>query len=127
LIKADVSARPEAAFVLLLMQSLFWLIAGISALPFGLGGEVHMAALGLVTMLFALATLLLGIGVLWRRRRARAWAIALEVVCLVGTALQLILPIGFNAGVVSLLVNVALPIAVIVLLRKQPTEVFGGG
>jgi len=124
LIRAETSSRPEAAFVLLLMQSLFWLIAGISAVPFALAGEVYMAALGLITMLLALATLLLGIGVLWRRRRARAWAIALEVVCLFGAGVLLVLPIGFNGGVVSLMVNALLPIAVIVLLRKDSSQAF---
>ena len=110
--------------MLLLMQALFWLIAGISSAPFALGGEVHMAALVLASMLLALATMLLGIGVLWRRGRARAWAIALEVVCLFGVAVQLLLPIGFNSNIVSLLVNVALPLAVIVLLRKDGGEAF---
>ena len=106
------------------MQSLSWLIAGISALPFALAGEVHMAALGLLTLLLSIATLMLGIGVLWRRRHARLWAIALEVLCLFGTAVLLILPIGFNGGVVSLMVNVALPLAVIVLLRKDPIDAY---
>ena len=124
MIRPDNSARPEAAFVLLLMQSLFWLIAGISAVPFALGGEVYMAALAVVTMLLALGTLLLGIGVLWRRRRARGWAIALEVVCLVGTALLFAVPLGANRGLVSVLVNVALPIAVIALLGKREVEAF---
>jgi len=68
--------------------------------------------------------LLVGIGVLWRRRRARGLAVALEVVCLFGSAVLLLLPIGFNGGTVSLLVNVALPIAVIVLLRKSEAEAF---
>ena len=101
------------------MQALFWLIAGISALPFALGGERFMGVLGVVTMLFALGTVLLAIGVLWRRRRARGLAIALEVVCLFGTAILLALPIGFNSGVVSLMVNAGVPIAVIVLLCKE--------
>lgn len=105
--------------MLLLMQSLFWLIAGISAAPFALAGEIFMAGLSLATMLFALGTLLCAIGVLWRRRRARAFAIALEVVCLFGSAVLLLLPIGYNRGLVSILVNVALPLAVIVLLRKD--------
>ncbi len=106
------------------MQSLFWLVASLSAAPFVLGGEVFMAALALASLLLALATLLIGIGILWRRRRARGFAIALEVVCLLGSALLLLLPIGSNGGPVSLLVNVALPIAVIVLLRKDPNDSF---
>ncbi len=110
--------------MLLLMQSLFWLIAGISAMPFALAGEVYMGGLGVLTMLLALATLLLGIGVLWRMRRARALTIALEVVCLFGAAVLLLLPIGSNGGVVSILVNTALPVAVLVLLRKEAGRTF---
>jgi hypothetical protein len=101
------------------MQSLFWAIAGLSVAPFVLGGEIHMAALGLVTLLLALGTLLCAIGVLWRRRWARASTITLEVMCLASSALLLWLPIGFNHGLVSILVNVVLPIAVIVLLTKD--------
>lgn len=102
------------------MQSLFWLIAGISAVPFALAGEVYMSGLALATMLLALGTLLCAIGVLGRRHVARGIAIALEVVCLFGSALLFLAPIGFNRGLVSTLVNAALPIAVIVLLRKDP-------
>lgn len=110
--------------MLLLMQSLFWLIAAISAVPFVFGGEVHMAALAVATMLLALCTLLIAIGVLWRRRRARSWAIALEVVCLVGAAILFAVPVGFNRGLVSVLVNVALPIAVITLLSNRRAGAF---
>jgi hypothetical protein len=113
------SSRPEAAFVLLLLQSLVWLVTGISAAPFALAGEIHMAALALATMLLSLGTLLCGIGVLWRRPNARGVAIALEVLCLAGTALVFILPIGFNHGLVSILVNAALPLAVIALLSRE--------
>ncbi len=119
MIKAETSSRPEAAFVLLLLQCLFWLIAGISAVPFAIAGEVFMAGLALATLLLALATLLVGLGVVWRRRWARRVAVALEVICLFGSALLLLLPIGFNGGPVSLMVNALLPLAVIVLLRKD--------
>jgi hypothetical protein len=122
--RPEASSRPEVAFVLLLMQSLAWLIAGISAAPFALGGEVHMAFFALATMLLALVTLLLGIGVLWRRRGARAIVLGLEVACLGGTALQLLLPLGFNRGIVSMLVNVAMPLAILVLLRKDTRQAF---
>ena len=110
--------------MLLGMQSLFWFIAAISSAPFVLAGEYAMGGLVAVTLLLSLGTCLLGIGVLWRRRRARAIAIALEVVCLLGAALLLLVPIGANHGPVSLMVNIALPIAVIVLLRKDPREPF---
>lgn len=113
------SARPEAAFVLVLIQSLVWTVTGISAVPFALAGEMHMAALAVATMLLALGTLLCAVGVLWRRRWARGIVIALEVVCLVGTAVLFVAPIGFNHGLVSIVVNAALPLAVIVLLAEN--------
>ena len=108
--------------MLMLLQGVFWLIAGISALPFAVAGERFMAALGLATIMLALATFLLGVGILRRSPRARALTIALEVISLFGTGVLVLLPIGFNHGLVSLLVNAALPLAVIVLLRKEPGQ-----
>ena len=122
-VSAVSSSRPEAAFVLLLMQSLLWAIAGISAMPFALAGEVFMVGLGLASLLLALATCLLAIGILWRRTRARRWAMRLEIACLAGSLLLLAVPIGANHGPVSLMTNVALPIGLIVLLRK-PRDAF---
>jgi hypothetical protein len=119
LIEVESSSRPEAAFVLLVVQSLLWTVAGISAIPFAFAGEVFMLGLGIASLLLALATCLLAIGVLWRRRIARRWVYALEIVSLVGSLLLLVLPIGANHGPVALMTNVALPIAVIVLLRGQ--------
>jgi hypothetical protein len=105
------------------MQTLFWFIAAVSAVPFAIAGERFMTGLALVTLLLALATFLTGLGVLNRRRGARRNAIVLEVICLFGSALLLLAPIGFNGGLVSIMVNVLLPLAVIVLLRKDQ-EVF---
>ena len=123
MIAREASSRPEAAFVLLTVQSLLWAMAGISAIPFALAGEIYMLGLGVASLLLALATCLLAIGVIWRRRKARRWVFVLEIVCLVGSLLVLLLPIGANHGPVSLMTNVAIPIAVIVLLRK-PREAF---
>ena len=109
--------------MLLVMQSIFWTIAGLSAAPFALAGERHMAGLATATLLFALGTCLVAIGVLWRRRWARRVAVGLEITCLVGSLILLLLPIGGNHGPVSLMVNVVLPVAVIALLRK-PREAF---
>ncbi|MEO8744522.1 MAG: hypothetical protein ABI334_03060 [Candidatus Dormiibacterota bacterium] len=115
------SSRPEAAFVVLLMQSLFWAMAGISAIPFAIAGEVFMLGLGIASLLLALATVFVAIGVIWRRRWARRWAVGLEAVCVAGSILLLVLPLGANRGPVALIANVVLPIAVIALLR-QPAE-----
>lgn len=119
------TSRPEAVYVLLLLQSIFWMIAGLSAIPFALAGEVHMIGLGIATLLLALFVCLVGIGAMWRRRWARRVAIWLEAVCLIGSALLFLLPIGANHGPVALMTNVLLPAAVIGLLwGKKTREVF---
>jgi hypothetical protein len=120
------TSRPEAAYVLLLLQAIFWMVAGLSALPFALTGEIHMIGLGIASLLLALFTCMVGIAVLWRRRWARRVAISLEVLCLVGSGLVLLLPIGANNGPVALMTNIALPAAVIWLLWGRRTRsVFG--
>lgn len=122
MITTNESSRPEGAFVLLLMQSIFWMVAGLSALPFVLGGEFHMLGLGMASLLFALFTCLVAIGILWRRGWARRTALVLEVICVIGSGLILVLPIGANRGPVALMVNLALPIAVIWLLWGKRTR-----
>jgi hypothetical protein len=116
------TSRPEAVFVLLLLQAILWMVAGLSALPFALAGEVHMIGLGLATLLLALFVCLMGIGVLWRRRWVRRAALVLEVICLLGAALTMLPPLGANRGPVALLVDVALPVAVIWLLWGRRTR-----
>lgn len=112
------SSKPEAAFVLLLLQALFWMAAGISAIPFAVAGEVFMLPLGMASLTLALGTCLLGIGILWGRRWARRLAMGLEAFCLAGSLLRFVLPIGANHGLVSWMVNAGLPAALILLLRK---------
>jgi hypothetical protein len=121
-VSSSQTSRPEAVFVLLLLQSIFWMVAGLSALPFALAGEIHMIGLGLVSLLLSLFVCLVGIGVLWRRHWARRTALVLEILCLAGSALLLVLPIGANRGPVALLVNVALPVAVMWLLWGNRTR-----
>ena len=117
------TSRPEAAFVLLLMQSTFWAIAGLSAFPFVLGGEVFEVGLGLASILLAAFAAVLAVGLVKRRRRARRWVMGIEITCLVGSLLLLVLPIGANHGPVSLMTNVGLPLALVVLLRGKTMRV----
>jgi hypothetical protein len=117
--ETDISGRAEAAFVLLLLQAMFWTIAGISAIPFAIAGEIFMLGLGVASLLLALGTTVLGIGLLWRRRYARRWVLRLEIVCLIGSLVLLVVPIGANHGPVALMANVGLPSAVILLLRGR--------
>ncbi len=114
----DATSRPEAAFVLMLMQATFWAAAALSALPFVLAGEVFMPLLSVATFGLAAAAIALAVGVVYRRPGARRWALLLESLCLVGGVAQQVLPIGANHGSVALLVNVALPAAIVVLLAR---------
>jgi hypothetical protein len=116
------TSRPEAAYVLLLLQAVFWMVAGLSALPFAFGGELHIFGLGLATLVLALLLCLVGIGVTWRRLWARRVAITLEAVCLFGSVLLFVLPIGANHGPVALMTNLLLPAAVIWLLWGRRTR-----
>lgn len=115
----NATSRPEAAFVLLLMQGTVWFLAGVSALPFVLGGEAHMLLLAAFTFALAGFTVWVGVEVVWRRRWARRAVLGLEWICLVGSLLMLALPIGANRGPVSLLVNIVLPAGVILLLSGR--------
>src|SRR4051812_30024529 len=76
------SSRPEAAFVMMLMQATFWVAAALSALPFTLGGEVFMPLLSIATFGLAAAATGLAIGLIHRRPGARRWSLALESLCL---------------------------------------------
>ena len=113
------SNRPEAAFVLLLMQSTFWLIAGISALPFVLGGEVLMLLDATLSMALAAFTVVAAVQLVRRRRWARRAVIILEWICGVGSLLLFVIPLGANRGPVSVMANLLLPVAVILLLRGR--------
>ncbi len=113
------TSRPEAAFVLLLMQATFWFIAGISALPFVLGGEVYMLLLAALSLGLAAFTVVAATHLVQRRRWARRAILVLEWICGLGSLLLFVIPLGANKGPVSVLANLVLPVAVILLLRGK--------
>jgi hypothetical protein len=119
------TSRPEAAFVLLLMQSTLWIVAGISAFPFALAGEHLMALLGVASFVLAAFACVLATALVRRSHWSRRWALVFEAVCLGGSALLLAVPIGANHGPVSWMVNILLPLTVIALVRgKRMRAVF---
>jgi hypothetical protein len=114
------------AAVLLLVQAGTWLLAAVGALPFALAGETTMLALAVLTMALVALVLLLAAGLAGRRRWARSWTMALEWVCLGGSLLLLLLPIGTPRGLVALMVDVGLPAALLVLLTgRRGRQAFG--
>lgn len=120
--------RLEIASVLLKIQGTLFLIAGLTALPFGIV-EPSMRLEGLMTILLAVALYVLSRGV----RRNRRWAMRstkiVELLSLLGSILLAILPIGAVRGPVPLLTNILLPAAVILLigLRKRKDAQVGVG
>ena len=110
------SSRPEIVFVLLLLQAGSWMLAALASLPFALAGEPVVTLLAVPTLLLAALTLLLAAALVARSRRSRRWTIALEVTCLAGSLLLLLLPIGSPSSPVALGANLLLPAAVLWLL-----------
>lgn len=110
------SSRPEMAAVLLLVQAGAWALAALGTVPLAVGGERAMwVVAGLTAGLVALA-LLLAASLGTRQRWARRPAILLEGLCLAGSLLLLVLPIGTPRGLVPFMVDVALPAVLLVLL-----------
>ncbi len=111
--------RAEAAFVLLLVQGSTWILAGLSAVPFAIAGERGMLMLGALTMLLGAGAGWLGVALLLRLRRARRLVLGLEWVCLAGSLLQWVLPIGDRPGPVAILTGLALPVTLLWLLLAR--------
>lgn len=113
------STRPEMAAVLLLLQAGAWILAGLGAVPFALGGEPAMAGLAAFTAALVALALLLAAGLALRRRWARWWTVALEWTCVAGSLLLLVLPVGAPHGPVALLAGLGLPAALLGLLTGR--------
>lgn len=109
---------PEVASVLLVIQGSLFLVAGLSALPFGIV-EPAMRVEGLATILLAAACFILARGIRRRRRWARRSALVMEVLGVIANLLLMLLPIGAMRGPVPFLTNLLLPAAVVALLMTR--------
>jgi asparagine N-glycosylation enzyme membrane subunit Stt3 len=112
------SSAPEIASVLLVTQASLSLIAGLSAIPFGIV-EPGFRVLSLITILVAIGMFWLARNLRRQRRWARRWVTALEAFSLVASLLLTLLPIGAMRGPVPVLVNLVLPAAVLWLLWSR--------
>jgi hypothetical protein len=108
-------SAPEIASVLVVTQASFSLVAGLSAIPFGIV-EPGFRVLSLVTILIAIGMFWLARNLRRQRRWARRWIIAVEGLSLAASLLLMLLPIGAMRGPVPVLVNLALPAAVLAAL-----------
>lgn len=109
---------PEIASVLVVTQASLSLVAGLSAIPFGIV-EPGFRVLSLVTILVAIAMFWLARNLRRQRGWARRWVIALEAFSLVASLLLTVLPIGAMRGPVPVLVNLVIPAAVLALLISR--------
>ncbi len=108
----------EIASVVLVTQASLSLVAGLSALPFGIV-EPGFRLLGPATILIAIAMFWLARNLRRHRRWARRWVIALEALSLVASLLLILLPIGAMRGPVPVLVNLVMPISVLWVLWSR--------
>jgi hypothetical protein len=109
---------PEIASVVLVIQASFSLVAGISAIPFGIV-EPGFRVLSLITILIAIGMFWLARNLRRRRRWARRWVIGIEAFSLAASLLLMLLPIGTMRGPVPLLVNLVMPASVLWLLWSR--------
>jgi hypothetical protein len=109
---------PEIASVIVVTQASFSLVAGLSAIPFGIV-EPGFRVLSLITILIAIGMFWLARNLRRQRRWARRWVIALEALSLTASLLLMLLPIGAMRGPVPVLVNLVMPAAVLALLISR--------
>ena len=112
------TTTPEIASVLLVTQASLSLVAGLSAIPFGIV-EPGFRVLSLITILVAIAMFWLARNLRRQRRWARRWIITLEALSLAASLLLTVLPIGAMRGPVPVLVNLVIPAAVLALLISR--------
>jgi len=117
-------SRVEIAGVLVVLQASFSLVAGLSAIPFGIV-EPGFRVLSVVTILVAAMMFWLARNLRRGRRWAWRWLVLAEVLSLTVTALLALLPIGTIRGPVPVLVNLVIPWAVLVLLASGSSRSAG--
>jgi asparagine N-glycosylation enzyme membrane subunit Stt3 len=112
------ASSSEIASVLLVTQASLSLVAGLSAIPFGIV-EPGFRVLSAITILVAIAMFWLARNLRRQRPWARRWVISLEALSLVASLLLTVLPIGAMRGPVPVLVNLVMPAAVLWLLWSR--------
>ena len=117
-------SRIEVAGVLVVLQASLSLIAGLSAIPFGIV-EPGFRVLSVLTILVAVMMFWLARNLRRGRRWAWRWLVLVEVLSLMITVLLALLPIGTIRGPVPVLVNLVIPWAVLVLLASGSSRSAG--
>jgi len=106
----------EVAFLLLVLQSAIGLLSSLGPIVLALGGAPANAILAALAIGLSVAQLVLAALFLSGSRRARAWLIGYEVLCLTGAALAAWIHLGADDRFAPVVTNLALPTLLLVLL-----------
>jgi hypothetical protein len=116
----------EAAFLLLVLQSGIGLVTTAGPIVLSLGGSPGNALLAVLTVLLAVAELVLAILFLRGSRLAAAWLVGYQALCLWGAGLALTAHLGADDHFAPLVTNLAIPtLLLVLLLRSRERSVAG--
>ena len=109
----------ESAFLLLVLQVGIGLVTAAGPILLSLGGSPGNAILGLLTVVLAVAELVLAILFLRGSRRAAAWLAGYQALCLWGAGLALSIHLGADNHFAPLVTNLVIPTLLLVLLLRS--------
>jgi hypothetical protein len=114
----------ESAFLLLVLQVGIGVVTAAGPIVLAFGGSPGDALLGLLTVLLAIAELVLAALFLRGSRRAASWLAGYQALCLWGAGLALSIHLGADDHFAPLVTNLVLPTLLLVLLlraRERPS------
>jgi hypothetical protein len=109
----------ESAFLLLVLQSGIGLITAVGPIALAFGGMSGNAVLGLLTIVLAIAELVLAVLFLRGSRRAATWLAGYQALCLWGAGLALSVHLGADNHFAPVVTNLVIPTLLLVLLLRS--------
>ena len=108
----------ESAFLLLVLQSGIGLVTAAGPILLSLGGSPGNAFVGLLTVVLAIAELVLAVLFLRGSRRAATWLAGYQALCLWGAGLALSVHLGADNHFAPVVTNLVIPTLLLVLLLR---------
>lgn len=108
----------EVAFLLLVLQAAIGLLTALGPIVLALGGAPANALLAVLAISLSIGQLVLASLLLRGSRRAAAWLIGYEALCLTGAGLAAWIHLGADDRFGPAITNLGLPILLLVLLLR---------
>jgi uncharacterized membrane protein YfcA len=108
----------EVAFLLLVLQAAIGFLTSLGPIVLSLGGAPANAILAVLAIALSIIQVVLAALFLRGSRRAGAWLIAYEALCLSGAALAAWIHLGADDRFAPVATNLALPTLLLVLLLR---------